>query len=117
MTPAELQRYGERNGVLISREVSRGIADFRDELGQTVELDGLIEEINEGKARVRVMLQVGRKPGSGPMFGVMNWICAEDLEPFEGISLWAEGLVRKNLRKRNGEEVSEPRTSPFWAEL
>ena len=63
MTPAELQRYGERNGVLISREASRPIADFRDELGQTVELDGLIEEIRGHHARVKVMLQVGVKAG------------------------------------------------------
>lgn len=117
MTPTELQRYGIRNAVLISREVSRGIADFRDELGQAVELDGLIEEISGGRARVRVLLHVGNRAGSTPMLGIVDWIRAEDLEPYEGINLWAEQLVRRNLRKRNGEDVSEPRTSPFWAEL
>ncbi|KZR84128.1 hypothetical protein MITS9509_03199 [Synechococcus sp. MIT S9509] len=120
MTPGELQRYGVRNGVLLSREVRRNIADFRDELGQTVQLDGLIEAISGTHARVCVLLHVGNKGiGSrgGPMLGTITWVNESDLEPYEGINVWAQSLVRKILRKRAGKDVSQPRESPFWAEL
>ena len=117
MTPNELRCYGERNGVLISREASRGFADYRDELGQTVELDGLVEEIRGGQAKVRVLLYLGKTGNGKSILGVTGWIKAQELTPYEGINIWAERLVRKNLRVRNGEDVSEPRESPFWAAL
>jgi hypothetical protein len=117
MTPTELQRYGVRKGVLISREASKDFADYRDELGQTVELDGLVEEISGDQARVRVLLYLGKTGSGKSMLGVSSWIKAQELTPYEGINVWAERLVRKNLRVRNGEDVSEPRESPFWAPL
>ncbi len=117
MTEEELKCYGCRNGVIISREASRQFADYRDELGQTVQLDGLIEDIAGTTARVRVLVHIGNRSRSEPMLGVTSWINASDLEPYEGINVWTESLVRANLRKRKGEQDDQPRQSPFWAEL
>jgi hypothetical protein len=48
MDSREWEVYRERDAVLLSRDVSRGILECRDELGQVVELDGLLEE-KEGR--------------------------------------------------------------------
>ena len=112
MTPKELQEYGPKNAVLINRESSRGIAEFRDEFGQIVELDGIVEEVSDcgNRARIKVLLHLGVTARGNPMLGVTSWFNAAALEPYEGVNIWAKGLVRRNLKRRSG--VDEP--SPFW---
>ena len=98
---------------MLSREANKDFADYRDELGQVVELDGLVEKISGDQSRLRVLLYLGRMGRRSPILGMTSSIHAQELTTYEDINAWAERLVRKNLRVRNGEDVSEPRESPI----
>lgn len=105
------------DGVILSREASRRVAEYRDEFGQVVELDGVIEEVRDGCVLVRVLQVLEVPRNTRPVIGVRVWCGVEEVEPYEGVNLWNEAMVRRNLRRRAGEDVSEPRVSPFWAPL
>jgi len=116
MDSREWEVYRERDAVLLSREVSRGILECRDELGQVVELDGLLEEKEGEWGKVRVLQVEGERWQRLAVIGLLVHVHRDDLSRYEGLNVWHPHRVRRILRRRRGEDDG-PVESPYWSAL
>lgn len=96
------------DGVILPREVSKGILSVYDEDGCLICVDGVVERFDGDCAWVRVMLE-GRL--GIEVMSMLVMVKVAKLKRVEGVSVWSQRMARVNAAKRKGRRYGE---QPYW---
>ena len=98
------------DGVLLSADVSKQVLTAYDDEGCVIQLDGVIEDIEAERCKVRVLLE--STMAGLAVIGTTLWVDRLDVSRTEGIHVWGHLSAKVHAKKRRGETWGE---SPFWA--
>jgi hypothetical protein len=99
------------DGVLLSATASQEFLTAYDDDGCVIQLDGVIDEIEVERCKVKVLLE--STMAGLPAIAMTLWVAPQDVSKTEGVHVWGPFSAKVYAKQRKGETWGE---SPFWAD-